>query len=153
MPLEHAPAFDPTAAEEFLQRLDPTTDKFTFQTFDGGVCVSRKGGVGLYIPDCPLCGEPHIHGPYYRFHWDGVVEQDPREMFAALNGARASHCNRGDRRNYRLTPMPGVPVRYAPLAKGSQAARDTTAYLKRLGLKTSNEIMPSTWLDKAWRWR
>ena len=105
------------------------------------VFVSRTGRVGYWIPRCPFCGHEHIHGSYEPF--------DPRS--AEGLGWRCSHCDQGGG-TYELVLAP-EPARFAPGAKHSFHAKHTMKWLRSIGMKTSDEVIPSERPCSWWRWR
>ena len=127
------------------------------------VFVSRHGWIGYWIQQCPICGHEHIHGPYQRF--------DPRQRsgFAKFQinlssprslGWRGPHCdlaltdpcpeNYGH--EYELI-LARSPARFAPGTEHSFCAKSAMKWLRSIGMKTSNEVIPSERPYSWWRWR
>jgi hypothetical protein len=126
------------------------------------VFVSRLGHVGYWIPQCPLCGNEHVHGGYLPF--------DPRtrQGFARFQinlsradslGWRAPDCHQApqrsgredDGREYELV-LATEPARFAPGAARSRCAIGAMAYLRSIGIKTSRQTIPSALSLSRWRW-
>jgi hypothetical protein len=126
------------------------------------IFVSRLGRVGYWIACCPICGYEHTHGGYAPF--------DPREKqgYAKVQvnlrgpqslGWRVPHCHQAPweavghgGHEYELMLAAG-PARFAPGANRARAARRTLAYLRSLGIETSDATIPSTRPLSWWRWR
>jgi len=114
------------------------------------IFVSKVGIVGLWIPRCPFCGFEHVHG--------GYPPHDIREAFKKLDGWRAPHCHQAPEYaawgvgSYQLKHIEG-PVRFAPGARSSRAARATMNYLSTIGLETTDETIWSSRPTAWWRWR
>jgi hypothetical protein len=109
------------------------------------IFVTRLGRVGLWIPNCPNCGDEHVHGGYPPY--------DIREGFSAANGWRAPHCKQitATSVGYRLTDS-GMPARFAPGASRARKAIATMAWLKSIGLPTSGHEISSAKPRVWWRW-
>jgi hypothetical protein len=130
------------------------------------VFVARSGWIGDQIPECPICGDEHIHGPYRFF--------DPRERqgFAKFQinlscaeslGWRSPHCSQSPRwpfidddviddgSEYELV-LTVDPARCAPGAKSSLLAKQAMDSLRSIGFPTSNETLSSTWPSSKWKW-
>jgi hypothetical protein len=127
------------------------------------IFVSRLGRIGYWIACCPMCGYEHVHGGYAPF--------DPRQRqgFAKFQvnlkgpqslGWRAPHCHQaprsdtheGDGHEYELMLAAG-PARIAPGAENSRRAKRTMDYLRSIGVRVSNDILPSANKLSWWRWR
>jgi hypothetical protein len=148
-----------TGLEEFLQSASVPTSKAITESKQADpsvpiawahMFVSRVGHVGVWIPCCPFCGFEHVHGGYPPY--------DIREAFKACDGRRVPHCHQAPvdvdspARDYRLKHI-GGPVRLAPGARSSRAARATMSYLNKIGLETCNETICSNRPAAWWRWR
>jgi hypothetical protein len=149
-----------TGLEEFSQTASGPTNKATTEPEQDDhsvpiawshIFVSRVGNVGLWIPRCPFCGFEHVHGGYRPY--------DIRQAFEKCDGRRAPHCHQaplyaawGTGCSYQLKHIGGC-VRFAPGARRSRAARETTNYLKAIGLETTDETICSNRPIAWWRWR
>jgi|ERR1700733_1725342 len=127
----------------------PKQENISPLAIEAHIFVSRCGHVGLWIPCCPFCGYEHTHG--------GYPVHDIRIAFTAQEGWRVPHCGQASpdaysaAGEYQLKPAL-TPARSAPGAEHSRAAKRTMEYLHSLGIKTSNEMLPSAWPLSRWRW-
>jgi hypothetical protein len=124
------------------------------------IFVSRLGRVGYWIASCPICGHEHVHGGYsdpfdprkrQGFPKYQVNLRGPRSL-----GWRVPHCHAWDApayyyHEYELMLAAG-PARFAPGAARSRAAKMAMAYLRSIGVETSNDTIPSSWRGAQWRW-